>query len=439
MWQEDLGEKYGQSMQALILTFILQTITFIFAAVFVGLWWQDRARLHVAAYAYCYAALGAGVLINIFVFQSITPITVVAYHLLSMSGLIALLWGTAHRVGLKTPLIAYTATVLFTSVLLWAAISAGERDAMMMAQHTNSSLLMALTAQNLWHAGSRRMADRAVVWVIALFAVFGFVRPLLTVFSDTLFGPGEEGAALLLGIHVLALTIFLTLQAVALIATVLGDKSEADRESAAMDPLSGLPMRAMFEREALVLQDLARERGVPLSLVIADLDHFKRVNDTHGHAAGDRVIADFGALIAGEIRPNDICGRIGGEEFCVVAFKCEGNNARSLADRIRQAAARLSVPDGASDEPPITASFGVAQWDPHEPNREVFQRAGPALYVAKRSGRDCVVLAGEAGAHKPMLRPEGSDAEPIDAAPERRAEDDPQIVDMDKRKAANGV
>ncbi|MEM6493043.1 MAG: GGDEF domain-containing protein [Pseudomonadota bacterium] len=425
-------------MQALILTFVIPAIALIFAAVFGGLWWQDRARLYVAAYAYGYAALGAGVMINIFLFQSITPFGIVAYHLLSMSGLLALLWGMAHRVGLKTPLIAYSTTVLFTCVLLWLAMSAGERNAMMMAQNTNSSLLMALAAQNLWHAGSRRLADRAVVWVLAFFSLFGFIRPLLTIFSDTLFGPGEEGAAMLLGIHVLVLAIFLTLKALALIATVLADKNEADRESAARDPLSGLPMRAMFEREALALQERARESGVPLSLVIADLDHFKRVNDTYGHAAGDRVIADFGALIAGEIRPNDICGRIGGEEFCVLAFKCEGDNARSLANRVRLAANRLKVPGAHADEPNVTVSFGVAQWDPHEPYREVFERADSALYVAKRSGRNCVVLSGEAGAHKPLIRP-GSDP-----AGERRREgddptvDDAAIVTLGKRAVNDG-
>ena len=210
-------------MQALILTFIIPAIAMIFAAVFAGLWWQDRSRHHVAAFAYCYAALGAGVMINILIFQSITPLGIVAYHHLSMSGLIALLWGTAHRVGLKTPSGAYAATVVFTAAVLWFAISAGERDAMMLAQNANSSLLMALTAQNLWHAGSRRFADRALVWILALFSTFGFIRPLLTVFSDTLFGPGEEGAALLLGVHVLVLAVFLTLQAVALIAMVIGD------------------------------------------------------------------------------------------------------------------------------------------------------------------------------------------------------------------------
>ncbi|MEO1731088.1 MAG: GGDEF domain-containing protein [Pseudomonadota bacterium] len=375
-----------------MLTFVIPAIAMIFAAVFAGLWWQDRARLHVAAYCYSYAALGIGVAINIWIFGNVGPAGIVAYHLLSMSGLIALLWGTSRRVGLKTPMWAYVGSVLLTSGFLWAAAALNEPDAMRLAQNVNSSMLMALAAQNLWHAGSRRLADRAVIWVLGTFSLFGFIRPLLTVFSDQLFGPGPEGAALLFAVHVLVLAVFLTLQAISLIATILVDKSEQEREVAALDPLSGLPMRAMFEAEALAMQLRAREHGESLSLVIADLDQFKRINDTLGHAAGDRVIAAFGQLIASEIRPHDICGRIGGEEFCIVASKCEGKHAESLANRIRMATKRMSVP-GVGPELAISASFGVAEWDLHEPYGVVFDRADAALYKAKRSGRDCALLA----------------------------------------------
>ncbi|MEE4289252.1 MAG: GGDEF domain-containing protein [Erythrobacter sp.] len=382
-------------MQAIILTFIIPAIALIFSAVFAGLWWQDRARLHVAAYCYCYAALAAGVIINILIFQSVGPAGIVSYHLLSMSGLIALAWATADRVGLKAPVLTYSASVVFTSGLLWACAAAGEFEALRMAQNVNSSLLMALMAQNLWQARSRRVVDRAVIWVLGGFSIFGFVRPLLSTFSESLFGPGEEGAALLLSIHVLVLAIFLTLQAIALIATVIADRSETERDLAARDPLSGLPMRAMFERDALELQETARRRGAAMSLIIADIDQFKAINDTYGHAAGDKVIAEFGKLIAGEIRPHDTCGRIGGEEFGILAFKCNGENARSLANRIRAATRQLCVAWG-TQEIRVTASFGIAEWDAHEAYGQVFDRADAALYVAKRAGRDQAVLAGEA-------------------------------------------
>ena len=237
------------------------------------------------------------------------------------------------------------------------------------------------------------MADRALIWILVLFSCFGFIRPLLTLFSDALFGPGEEGAALLLAIHVLVLAIFLTLQAVALIAAVLGDKEQADRELAAIDPLSKLPMRARFESEAHDIHARAQEKGVAISLIIADIDHFKRVNDTHGHAAGDRVIAAFGELISGALRPNDLCGRIGGEEFCIIAYNCDGPSAQALADRLRQQTNRLMVP-WSTQELRVSASFGVAPWESHEPYADVFKRADTALYAAKHAGRDQVMLSG---------------------------------------------
>lgn len=376
----------------MILSLVIPATALIFAAVFAGLWWQDRSRMHVAAYAYCYCALAAGVIINILILGSVGPLGIVSYHLISASGLIALAWATAHRIGTKAPLITYWASVLVTCSLLWICAAAGEFDALRTAQNVNSSLIVALIAQNLWQSGSRRLADRAVIWVLGALAVFGFVRPLMTTFSANIFGQGDEGAAMLLSLHVLILCILLTLQAIALIATIVVDRSDADRNAAAHDPLSGLPMRAMFESEALALQEKARMRGVPLSLIIADLDHFKIINDTYGHAAGDAVIAEFGRLIANEIRPHDICGRIGGEEFCVLAYQCDGANARSLADRIRAAADKMAVGWG-TQEIRMTASLGIAQWQPFESYSEVFGRADKALYEAKAAGRDATVLA----------------------------------------------
>lgn len=424
-------QQFRLSMQAIILTFIIPAIALIFCAVFAGLWWQDRSRRHVAAYAYCYAALAAGVIINIVIFEHVSPIGIVSYHLLSMSGLIALGWATAHRVGLKAPLRLYAASVLFTAALLWACAAAGEFEALRMAQNINSSLLMALIAQNLWHSASRRVSDRAVIWVIGAFSIFGFIRPLLSTFSAQLFGPGEEGAALLFSIHVLVLAIFLTMQAIALIATVIVDRTETERDLAARDSLSGLPMRSMFERDALGLQEIARERAVPICLIIADIDHFKLINDTFGHAVGDRVIAEFGKLLAHEIRPRDLCGRIGGEEFGVVALKCDGENARALANRIGTAVRQMRVAAG-QHEICITASFGIAQWSFYEPYEAVFKRADAALYDAKRAGRDTAVLAIDG------LGSGSGPAAPEDALPEAILPPRPEaeVVPIAKRTAA---
>lgn len=379
-------------MQALVLTLMIPAITFIFAGVFAVLWYQDRTRKHVLAYAYCYAALASGVVINIWIFDNVGPLGIVSYHLLSMTGLLALLWGTAHRVGLRIPVITYSATIVVTCGILWVASVAGETDAMRMAQHLNSSLLLALAAQNLWHAGRKEFADRALIWVFVAFAAFGFCRPLLTVFSDQLFGAGEEGAALLFAVHVLALAILLTLKALCLIAAILNDKQNKQTEESTIDILTGLRMRASFEEQATAMLVRASEERVNVSLLVGDIDHFKRVNDTWGHSAGDRVIAAFGNLIGDKIRPGDLAGRIGGEEFCMLVWNCPESGAVSLGNRLRQGFAGQAI-EGLPEHERFTASFGAAQWEHGESYSDIFKRADAALYKAKRAGRNRVRTA----------------------------------------------
>ncbi len=381
-------------MQALVLTFVIPAISLIFAALFAAMWWQDRARRHVLAYAVSYAALATGVAVNIWIFGAVGPFGIVLYHLLSMGGLIALMWGVSRRVGQKIPMFAYLATVLLTSLVLSYAISHGESDAMRLAQNINSALLIALTAQNLWNAGPRSLADRALIWVLVLFAGFGFTRPLLTVFSDAIFGPGEAGAAILFAVHVLALAVLLTLQALALIATIIVDRMEEQRGQATIDLLSGLNMRAAFEADARIMLADAANKAVPVSLIVADIDHFKRINDGWGHAIGDIVISKVGTLIANTIRDQDVAGRIGGEEFCVLVWNCDGAAAAQLAERLRKAAAALNDAD-ASSNLNITISLGVAQAQENENYPALFERADGYLYEAKNGGRNRVVADGE--------------------------------------------
>ena len=129
-----------------------------------------------------------------------------------------------------------------------------------------------------------------------------------------------------------------------------------------------------------------------LSLLVGDIDHFKQVNDSWGHAAGDRVIATFGKLITTNVRGLDIAGRIGGEEFCILIWNCGEEGAVSLGNRLRAAFSKSKIA-GVGDGENFTASFGVAQLHDGESYAQAFDRADKALYTAKRAGRDRVAAA----------------------------------------------
>jgi len=135
----------------------------------------------------------------------------------------------------------------------------------------------------------------------------------------------------------------------------------------------------------------AQEPGV--ALLLMDLDHFKRVNDTHGHAAGDRVLRSFADVVRQTIRRRDLLFRRGGEEFVVVMPSCTLEDAQMVAERIRSRLASEPLDGGPGIEVDQRVSIGVALWDGVESAAELEGRADAAMYEAKREGRDRVSLS----------------------------------------------
>jgi diguanylate cyclase (GGDEF)-like protein len=137
----------------------------------------------------------------------------------------------------------------------------------------------------------------------------------------------------------------------------------------------------------------AKELPATFSLVMADLDHFKRVNDTFGHRAGDKVLQLVARTLRGATRDYDTLARWGGEEFAIILPDVAKQGGLEAAERYRRAIAGATMPKGQSGEhlPPVTASFGIATFpDDGEDTRELLQRADDALYRSKEAGRNCV-------------------------------------------------
>jgi diguanylate cyclase (GGDEF)-like protein len=137
---------------------------------------------------------------------------------------------------------------------------------------------------------------------------------------------------------------------------------------------------------------------VTASVIVIDLDHFKRINDERGHAVGDRVLRTMGEILASAIRNTDAVGRWGGEEFVLVCPGASLANAADLAEKLRH---RIMQTSFIPEHPlPITASFGVATSRESQGFEEVFRQADQALYLAKNRGRNCVVCANDEQLHK---------------------------------------
>lgn len=184
-------------------------------------------------------------------------------------------------------------------------------------------------------------------------------------------------------------TIFTLSIALIIMAVIIRDMLIDVASRSEIDSLSGLLNRGGFERRAEVALSDARYRGLPLAVVISDLDHFKYINDNFGHAAGDGVIRDFAGLLRSIAANRYVAGRIGGEEFAIVLPGANLSAARLFAEGLRNACASVSIA-GASEVCRLTASFGVAEAEPQEQLSAVLARADKALYEAKKNGRDCV-------------------------------------------------
>lgn len=147
--------------------------------------------------------------------------------------------------------------------------------------------------------------------------------------------------------------------------------------------------------------------STPASLLLLDLDHFKVINDTRGHAAGDAVLTAIGKLLRSTARTHDYVARWGGEEFVIALPDSDAAGALSLAERVRCAISVLVVRDGAGEPIPMTASIGVAERRPHETLDVTVDRADRAMYCAKIGGRNRVCLSEDAPAAQEAADPTG--------------------------------
>jgi diguanylate cyclase (GGDEF)-like protein len=171
----------------------------------------------------------------------------------------------------------------------------------------------------------------------------------------------------------------------------LATLKERLEDRAARDPLTTIWNRGAIVE--LLSRELARSRRDrrPLAVVLADIDHFKVVNDTYGHLAGDYVLKQLAVEIKRRIRREDILARYGGEEFAIVLPELDNPNAVHFAEKIRRIAAEAKFRFDETDIP-VTVSVGVTTMEPSVHEAAAFiKRADEALYRAKSNGRNCVV------------------------------------------------
>ncbi len=162
------------------------------------------------------------------------------------------------------------------------------------------------------------------------------------------------------------------------------------RNEAAFDPLTNCYTRREFDRLIDHNLAIASRNDGSLSVVLFDIDHFKAVNDTHGHPVGDRVLVEIAKKVLSSLRKSDYVARYGGEEFIVVFPDTGQSKAIELAERLRAVVEALEIPLPGGESLHVSASFGVASLQENMDKTELIERADRMLYMAKDSGRNMV-------------------------------------------------
>jgi diguanylate cyclase (GGDEF)-like protein len=381
-------------------------MSLIFALGALFLWSRDRRNRYLLGFALAPIGIGISLSINHFAPDPEAMLPRVLMHTFSLLASISFAWAACTRLGRPTPLKSWLAITVLVGILNMLAVSLGNFTVSLFMVNAAGGLVFVMAAQLMAQSGSQTIVDRAMVWLFALISVQFFVRPAMVIMMEGAMSATQYRDSVGYAVLTASAAFMTLLLAAAVVAAVLSDQIRDLKSRSESDPLTGLPMRRGFEEKVESVLAESEENGTAVSLIIADIDHFKQVNDIWGHQTGDRVIATFGELISDTIRATDLAGRIGGEEFCVVVSDCNAEQAQGLAERLRVAFAGL-LHDGINSDVRLTASFGVTAVRRNEGYVRAFSRADVALYAAKEAGRDRVVTERDIARFRHATKPAG--------------------------------
>lgn len=372
-------------------------IAICFSAVFAVVSVYSRSRLAAQFFSAGFAIASLTAICELGVAYSTMPVPwAIGVYSTVLAGLVFLQMGIAALYGRPVPIPVAVITFLVGMTAYLVIIDVPPGSLLHGLAYQGPYALVMLAASASVFMSSRRLAiDRALAFLLLFTGLHFFVKAWLAV----TIGAGNT-ARDYVSTNYAVISQSLTAVAIVavglmLLAVLALEIMAEERDHAERDSLSGLSNRRGFEKGVrLAMLGNGNRRH---ALILCDLDHFKSINDTHGHHGGDMVIRSFGGMLRSHAGAGAIVGRIGGEEFAVFLPNTPPTVAVVVAETLRTGVKTMVIPGMPADFI-VTASFGVAGLSLQESLEEAMRKADAALYDAKRSGRDCVRQTAESPA-----------------------------------------
>ena len=376
---------------------ITLAVLICFALGFLGIAYQFKHFKSAVVFAISYlmaaAAFGSEFLIH--AYEEVSILRILADNLYLLSVVTAVV---AFAIRFKEPVpVKRLAAIYIVAIAAVAAVYAHMFDVIAKAYIISSacSFMMALVLPIIRNHRQTRF-NKILYWAAGISSATLMANAAVLVMTDKnlLLADNASEIGFLAVLNFSAMMVALVI-ALCLFISYSSEVVSEFQEKSNTDTLTSVFNRGAFEAHVEIEITKSEANNLPLSLVVADIDFFKNVNDTYGHVVGDDVIKAFSATLSNSVRVGDTVGRVGGEEFCILLSTANSSMAKMIAE-----AARTNFEQGRyveGDENKIlTASFGVAQLQSGDKYEDLFKRADAALYLSKDTGRNKTTVYSDA-------------------------------------------
>jgi diguanylate cyclase (GGDEF)-like protein len=312
-------------------------------------------------------------------------LSIVVSHCLLLSAFVLFYTGVLHF--FKSPRrirYAWALTVVASILTIYLNLSHNRTTALVYVIALSFFIVRGVIALEIFRQAADRIFLKIFALLMAAYALFALNRVyFLLVLGHP---PSSQQRAVLQTVSVLLSVTFMFLIGLSFLLMLCSDLLTLVKDESERDLLCGVLNRRGIEQKLDTELKRTGRVGQNLAIALIDIDHFKAINDHAGHAAGDAALRDVVSAISGRLRPHDLLGRFGGDEFLLILPHTSSSEAFTVSTRIEQSVRELSIPGEAI---PLTISIGLTQAAAGEIAAPLLARADKALYTAKNAGRNC--------------------------------------------------